>query len=52
MTRCEWDEDKNEKNMRKHGISFEIAARIFENPYLDCEPSIKTAPLHQNDSAS
>ena len=35
MTRFEWDEDKNEKNMCKHGISFEIAARIFENPYLD-----------------
>lgn len=35
MTRFEWDEDKNEKNIRKHGISFEIVARIFENPYLD-----------------
>ena len=25
----EWDDDKNEKNYRKHGIYFEDAARIF-----------------------
>ena len=34
-----WDEKKNRTNRRKHGISFETAARIFEDPnvvsYLD-----------------
>lgn len=31
---CEWQEAKNEANIRKHGISFEIARRIFEGPVL------------------
>lgn len=35
MTRLEWDEDKNQKNILKHGISFEIAARVFLKPYLE-----------------
>ena len=26
-----WDEDKNLKNIRKHGISFAVAARVFED---------------------
>lgn len=31
----EWDEEKNELNKRKHdGISFEIASRVFLDPYL------------------
>lgn len=34
-----WDERKNRSNLRKHGISFEAAARVFEDPnavsYLD-----------------
>ena len=25
----EWDDEKNEKNFRKHGIYFEDAARVF-----------------------
>jgi uncharacterized DUF497 family protein len=29
--RFEWDEDKNESNQRKHGISFETAALVFED---------------------
>ena len=28
-----WDERKNQINKRKHGISFEIAALVFEDPY-------------------
>lgn len=28
-----WDEDKNRINRQKHGISFEAAIRIFEDPY-------------------
>ena len=27
-----WDEKKNRINRRKHGIAFETAARIFEDP--------------------
>lgn len=25
----EWDDAKNEKNIRKHGVSFEMAAMVF-----------------------
>lgn len=28
----EWDEEKNQSNIEKHGISFELAKRIFEGP--------------------
>ena len=28
----EWDEAKNQTNIRKHGIGFETAKRIFEGP--------------------
>jgi uncharacterized DUF497 family protein len=27
-----WDEAKNDINRRKHGISFEAAVRVFEDP--------------------
>ena len=30
----EWDDAKNQVNIRKHGISFETATRIFEGPVL------------------
>ena len=30
----EWDEAKNQANIRKHGVSFEIAQRIFDRPML------------------
>jgi uncharacterized DUF497 family protein len=30
----DWDEDKNRKNQAKHGISFQIARLIFEDPNL------------------
>ena len=29
--RYEWDEEKNRLNQRKHGISFEMAALVFED---------------------
>jgi uncharacterized DUF497 family protein len=28
-----WDERKNRANHRKHGISFETAALLFDDPY-------------------
>ena len=29
----EWDENKNAYNKRKHGISFEAAIDVFDDPY-------------------
>ncbi len=28
-----WDETKNERNRRKHGVSFEVARLVFEDPW-------------------
>lgn len=28
----EWDEDKARSNLRKHGVSFQLAARAFYDP--------------------
>lgn len=33
-TYFEWDENKNSKNRAKHGVSFETARLIFEDPNL------------------
>ncbi len=30
----EWDEAKNLSNQKKHGISFEDAARVFDDPLV------------------
>jgi uncharacterized protein len=30
--RYTWDENKNRTNQRKHGVSFEVAARVFLDP--------------------
>ena len=30
----EWDEEKNELNIRKHGISFEAILPMFDDPFL------------------
>ena len=30
----EWDEFKNQANIRKHGVSFDAVQRIFEGPIL------------------
>ena len=29
----EWDDEKNAANIKKHGISFETAAKVFADPY-------------------
>lgn len=28
----EWDEEKAQKNLRKHGIRFEAATKVFDDP--------------------
>jgi len=33
MVRFEWDEAKNETNKRKHGIDFEAARLVINDPY-------------------
>jgi uncharacterized DUF497 family protein len=33
-----WDEHKNRVNQRKHRISFETAARVFEDPHAISYP--------------
>lgn len=30
----EWDENKNRANIAKHGIDFEQAKAVFDDPYL------------------
>ncbi|MBI1390920.1 MAG: BrnT family toxin [bacterium] len=34
MNQYEWDEDKNQSNRKKHGISFDDAVELFENHHL------------------
>jgi len=31
-----WNEDKNRSNIKRHGIAFEDAMRIFEGPTVEC----------------
>ena len=33
--RYSWDEEKNRRNLKLHGIAFEDAARIFEAPTVE-----------------
>jgi uncharacterized protein len=30
--RFEWDENKNDSNLEKHGLSFETASLVFDDP--------------------
>lgn len=30
--RIEWDEEKARRNLAKHGVSFDAAAKVFEDP--------------------
>ena len=29
----EWDDNKNRSNLAKHGVSFETASQVFEDPF-------------------
>jgi len=35
----EWDERKNALNLKKHGIGFEIAQQVFDDPHCIIEPN-------------
>ena len=45
MIKFEWDDKKNQSNIKKHGISFEEAASVFE----DDESLIIADDEHSND---
>ena len=32
MLKFEWDENKNQTNIKKHGVSFEEASSVFNDP--------------------
>ena len=32
MTRYEWDENKNQTNLSDHGVDFETAQHVFNDP--------------------
>jgi uncharacterized DUF497 family protein len=41
MVRFEWNEKKNESNRSKHGIDFETARLVFEDPFTShCFPTL------------
>lgn len=37
MILFEWDEAKAESNMRKHGVSFDLAVQVFDDPHILAE---------------
>ena len=37
MILFEWGEAKAESNRRKHGVSFDLAAEVFDDPYAVAE---------------
>jgi uncharacterized DUF497 family protein len=34
MTRFDWDSTKCRENLRKHGVSFQTASLVFEDPWI------------------
>lgn len=32
---CDWDSHKAQQNLRKHGVRFEVACCVFDDPYRD-----------------
>lgn len=41
-----WDTEKNEINKKKHGISFELAVQIFNDPLLYAEYDKENSEKH------
>jgi uncharacterized DUF497 family protein len=37
FVRFEWDDAKAESNLKKHGVNFLAATRVFEDPYFIME---------------
>ena len=34
IVKFEWDENKNKSNINKHGISFQLAAKVFQDDHV------------------
>jgi uncharacterized DUF497 family protein len=34
MSRFDWDPAKNRENLRKHGVGFQTASLVFEDPFI------------------
>jgi uncharacterized protein len=32
VVKCDWEDDKYERNLRDHGLAFELAEEAFEDP--------------------
>ena len=46
--RFEWDSNKAESNLRKHGIAFESACEVFFDPFLRMlEPEIHSGQIRE-----
>jgi uncharacterized DUF497 family protein len=46
--RFEWDSNKSETNLSKHGISFENACEVFFDPFLQMmEPEIHNGQIRE-----
>lgn len=43
----EWHEDKNRTNKKKHGISFELASLVFQDPFLLSVPDDRYDDLEE-----
>jgi uncharacterized DUF497 family protein len=49
--RFEWDSNKSETNLRKHGIAFENACEVFFDPFLRMmEPEIHNGQIQKQSS--
>ena len=48
----EWDNEKEQINKKKHGISFQTASKVFNDPYYielyDSEHSIEENSIYDN----
>ncbi len=45
MIRFEWDANKAERNLEKHGVAFEEASLVFDNPLAVIFPDVQHSDL-------
>ena len=43
----EWDKNKNRLNKKKHGLNFEIASLVFQDPFLLSVPDDRHSYLEE-----
>ena len=47
----EWDPQKNQTNIRRHGVSFETATLVFDDPNVVYRTDVKHSDLEARDIA-